>query len=199
MAGPPLVSHLLRLCVALYSEPCPLLSKRRVPYIASQWHLWLSSPPTKWGVSWHEKEPDLQHLTGEPLSSSFSVTFEGACLDIAVSDVRDFNPHAASNRNTNIINCYRRHEAEKKWAYEERIREVQHSSFTPLVFSEAMFYIYKRLAAFIAEKQNDLYSSTLCWIHCLVSFCLLTSAIQCIWGVHRGSGNKSSRSGDQGH
>ena len=36
---------------------------------------------------------------------------------------------------TNISICYRKHENEKKRAYEQRIREVEHSSFTPLVLS----------------------------------------------------------------
>ena len=31
--------------------------------------------------------------------------------------------------------CYRIHEREKKRSYEERIREVEHGSPTPLVFS----------------------------------------------------------------
>ena len=103
--------------------------------------------------------------------------------------VRVFNPHASSNRNTSIPNCYRRHEAEKKRAYEQRIREVEHSSFTPLVFSvtggmgQQCSTFYRRLAALLAEKWNESYSSTLSWIRCLLSFCLLRSAIQCIRGA----------------
>ena len=115
-------------------------------------------------------EPDLQPLSGESLAGRSSVSSEGARLDIAVSGiwggryersfiyVRVFNPHASSNRNTSIPNCYRRHEAEKKRAYEQRIREVEHSSFTPLVFSvtggmgQQCSTFYRRLAALLAEK-----------------------------------------------
>ena len=50
-------------------------------------------------------------------------------------DVRVFNPHATSNRNQTSSACYRKHEKEKKRAYAQRILEVEHSSFTPLVFS----------------------------------------------------------------
>ena len=92
-------------------------------------------------------EPDLQPLSGEVMSHATVNTTEGARLDIAVNgfwgsryertylDVRVFNPLATSNSNTSISNCYRKHENEKKRAYEQRIREVEHSTFTPLVFS----------------------------------------------------------------
>lgn len=81
-------------------------------------------------------EPDLQPLTGEVLARATANTSDGARLDIAANgfwggcfektymDVRVFNPHAPTNRSTSISNCYRKHEAEKKRAYEQRIREV---------------------------------------------------------------------------
>ena len=148
-------------------------------------------------------EPDLQPLTGESLVSRSSVTSEGARLDIAVNgfwggryertylDVRVFNPHAPSNRNTSITNCYRKHEAEKKRAYEQRIREVEHSSFTPLVFSATggMGKQGSTFYALLAEKRNESYSSTLSWIRCLLSFSLLRSAIQCIRGARSSCGH----------
>ena len=92
-------------------------------------------------------EPDLQPLTGETLSYATSNSQDGARLDIAANgfwgghyertffDVRVFNPHAGSNRQMSLAACYRKHEAIKKRAYEQRIREVEHSSFTPLVLS----------------------------------------------------------------
>ena len=46
-----------------------------------------------------------------------------------------FNPHAPSNRNTSIAQCYRKHEQEKRRSYDQRIREIEHASFTPLVLS----------------------------------------------------------------
>ena len=74
-------------------------------------------------------EPDLQPLTGETMTRSTANTADGARLDIAVNgfwggryertflDVRVFNSHAPTNRNTSISNCYTKHEAEKR-AYE---------------------------------------------------------------------------------
>ena len=79
-------------------------------------------------------EPDLQPLTGEILSHTSANSSDGARLDIAVNgfwggrfertylDVRVvFNPLAASNSNTDIAKCYRKHENGKKRMYEQRI------------------------------------------------------------------------------
>ena len=127
-------------------------------------------------------DPDLQPLTGEVLARASSNTADGARLDIAANglwggrfertylDVRVFNPHAPTNRNTSITNCYRKHEAEKKRIYEQRILEVEHSTFTPLVFSatggmaKQCTTFYKRLASLLADKWGHSYSSTLCWL-----------------------------------
>ncbi len=84
--------------------------------------------------------------------------FWGGRYERTFFDVRVFNPHAGSNRQTSLAACYRKHEAIKKRAYEQRVREVEHSSFTPLVLSatgglatEATTF-YKRLSACLADK-----------------------------------------------
>ena len=53
------------------------------------------------------------------------------------------------------------------WAYEQRIRDIKHATFTPLVLSatgglgnEANTF-YKRLASLLATKWNNPYSSTM--------------------------------------
>ena len=61
--------------------------------------------------------------------------FWGGRYEKTFVDVRVFNPYAPSNRNTTLTQCYRKHEMEKKRAYEQRIREVEHASFTPIVLS----------------------------------------------------------------
>jgi len=82
-------------------------------------------------------------------------------------DVRVFNPRTPSNRNQAPAAVYRKHELEKKQAYQQRIQEVEHSSFTPLVLSatggmgnEATTF-YKHLASLLAQKWDSPYSSTL--------------------------------------
>ena len=50
-------------------------------------------------------------------------------------DVRVFNPSAQSNQRGPLASAYRRHELEKKRQYDQRVREVEHATFTPLVMS----------------------------------------------------------------
>ena len=92
-------------------------------------------------------EPELQPVTNESLSGATTNSQDGARLDISANgvwggtfektyfDVRIFNPHAPSNKNISLQACYGKHEKEKKRTYEQRIREIEHSRFTPLVLS----------------------------------------------------------------
>ena len=92
-------------------------------------------------------EPHLQPLGGETLRGASANIQDGARLDIAANgfwgrrferaffDVRVFNTHAPTNRQPQLSSCYRRHENAKKRVYDQRIREVEHSSFVPLVMS----------------------------------------------------------------
>ena len=88
----------------------------------------------------------LQPITGEVLSHATAITDAGARLDIAADgfwggpseraffDVRIFNPHAPSNRQS-LPACFRKHANEKKRDYEQRVREIEHGTFTALVMS----------------------------------------------------------------
>ena len=74
-------------------------------------------------------EPTLQPVTGEVFSNVTAISVDGARLDIAANgfwggrferaffDVRVFNPFASSNRQP-LPTCYRKHENQKKRAYE---------------------------------------------------------------------------------
>ena len=117
-------------------------------------------------------EPPLQELAGEPLPYATSNREDGARLDIraqgfwgdrfrrAFFDIRVFYPNASSYHNLQLSSIYRRHEKEKKRHYEDRVREVEHGSFTPLVFSTSggmgglATTTYKRLASQIAIYQE---------------------------------------------
>ena len=152
-------------------------------------------------------EPELQPVTDEELTGSTANSRTGARLDIAANgvwggtfertyfDVRVFNPHAPSNRQTNLQSVYRKHEKIKKRAYEQRIREIEHATFSPLVLSatcglamEANTF-YKRLASMLASKWDHNYSSTLCWLRCRLAFSLLRSSIQAIRGARSSCGH----------
>ena len=108
-------------------------------------------------------------LLGKPSMGASSIIQDGARLDVAMNglwggrhertfcDVRVFNPHAPSNKGTNIASTYRKHERIKNNAYEQRVFHVEHTFFTPLVFlatggqgNEANTF-YKRLASLLAS------------------------------------------------
>ena len=126
------------------------------------------------------------HYRARAISKTYSTTFV---------DVRVFNPNAPSNRNTTIEKCYRKHEMEKKRAYAQRVREIEHSSFTPIVLSASGGFareatnFYKRLASRLADKWDQPYSLTMSWLRCTISFALLRSAIQCIRGARSSGGH----------
>ena len=145
-------------------------------------------------------EPCLQAVTEEQLRHKSVNREDGARLDIvaknfwgrdrqcALFDVLVFNPFAQSHLSTPLAQCYQKQEMEKKRNYEERVREVEHGSFSPLVFTTAggmgatATVVYKRLASCIAEKHNKPYGKTLHWLRCRLNFSLLRSSIMCLRG-----------------
>ena len=146
-------------------------------------------------------EPSLQPITSEIFNAATVNTQEGARLDIVANgfwggaferaffDVRVFNPFAPSNRHSSLASSYRHHESLKKRLYEQRAREVEHSSFTPLVFSltgclgPAATAFYKSLSSQLSDKWKQPYSSTIGWLCCRISFSLLRSSIMCLRGA----------------
>ena len=113
----------------------------------------------------------------------------GRTIDsVHIFDVRVFNSLAHTYRCLPLATCYRRHEQEKRRAYDRRIREVDHGCFSPLVFSASggmgptAKVVYKKLAPMIASKHNQPYSQTINWLRCRLSFSLLQSCIMCLRG-----------------
>ena len=121
-----------------------------------------------------EVEPPLQalqSLTGETFHYRSANTDPDARADLWVKgfwadshnaffDTRVFYPHVWSYRSKSLPSLYRRFEDEKKRAYGERVNEVEHDSFTPLVFSSCggmgseAAVVVKRLAHGLATKRN---------------------------------------------
>ena len=120
-------------------------------------------------------ELHLQLLSGESFSHNSAITEDGARLDVAMYgfwggrfekafvDVRVFNPSAQSNRHGPLSSVYRKHEQEKKRQYDQRVHEVEHATFTPLVLSatggmgRAATTFYKRLVSMITEQRGTAY------------------------------------------
>lgn len=148
-----------------------------------------------------EIEPPLQPLTGESLAHRTSNAGDEARLDVraqgfwgdrhqsAFFDVRVFNPLAPSNCRSSLASTYRHHETLKRRTYEQRVREIERGSFTPLVFSAtggmapAATIAYKRLASLIANKRQQTYSRTIAWLRCVIGFSLVKSAVMCLRGA----------------
>ena len=120
-----------------------------------------------------EIEPHLQPASRVECPNPKTNISDGARLDISMNgfwggqyektflDVRVFNSYANSYKNIEIEKCYKRHETEKKKMYEERILNVEHSTFTPLIFSvtggmsRECTLFFKRLASMLAEKREQ--------------------------------------------
>ena len=124
-----------------------------------------------------EIEPVLQDISNEQLSKGSNKAAD-ARLDIhargfwekqrsAFFDVRVCCPNADTYEHLEIPKIYKMHEDEKKRKYAERVNDIEHGTFTPLVFSttggmskECTRY-HSRLAELIANKKNETYSSTI--------------------------------------
>ena len=144
-------------------------------------------------------EPTLQPLNGETFSYCTANTDAEARADIrargfwskgqdAYFDVWFFYPNASSYVSKPLSSLFRTHEQAKKREYGQRIRDVEHGVFTPLVFStsgamgrEATTF-YKQLADLLSDKQDKAYSLIMGWLRCRLSFAILRSAIVCLRG-----------------
>ncbi|KAL5475504.1 hypothetical protein EMCRGX_G025326 [Ephydatia muelleri] len=77
--------------------------------------------------------------------------------------LRDFT----ANLLTELPSAYRIHEHQKQRSYDQRVREIEHGSFTPLVFTtsggmgKCASVTYKRLASVLSTKQEQNYDATI--------------------------------------
>lgn len=144
-------------------------------------------------------EPQLQKLSGEVLHERTANRSDEARLDIsargfwttgqvAFFDVRVFYPNAKRHVSQSLTQCYVANETEKKRMYNSRVMEVEHGTFTPLVFStnggmsRECRKFYSRLAELISEKKQQNYALTISWLMRNLVFSLLKSVIICIRG-----------------
>jgi hypothetical protein len=143
-------------------------------------------------------EPCLLPVTGEILNGGANKE-DGARLDVhargfwerqrsAFFDVRVCHPNADSYRDLTPQQIYKQHEQEKKKQYATRVMEIEHGTFTPLVFTttggmagECNRY-HSRLAELLSNKKGEPYSATIAWIRTKVSFAILRGALLCLRG-----------------
>ena len=106
----------------------------------------------------------------------------------AFFDVRVTNVDCASQRNTQINTILKNHEQEKKRGYNKRVMEVEHGSFTPLIFTttgvmghECAKY-HKALAEKLSEKRGEKYEDVMRYLRVKLSFLALKSTLLCLRG-----------------
>ena len=143
-----------------------------------------------------EIEPHLQTLTREILRSSINSSDE-ARLDVSAQgfwqrgqraffDVRVFNPFAKSHLNQRLQTAFTSTENEKKRHSNQRIIEVEHGSFSPLVFTpyggsgREAERLLAELAHKVSERKHMSYSTVIGWLTAKLSLNLLRSAVLCI-------------------
>ena len=149
-------------------------------------------------------EPALLRLGGEHLQYRTANVANDARVDIsargfwtpgqkAFVDIRIFDPMAACHRNSTLEAAHRKNEQDKTRAYGNRIQQVDHGSFTPLVFTtyggmgpKAKCF-YSRLADELAKKKHQPRNHVVAWMRCRLSFSLLRSALLCLRGTRYSS------------
>jgi hypothetical protein len=84
---------------------------------------------------------------------------------------------------------YRGAEKAKEREYAERIRNVEHADFNPLVFTTAggmgpqCHLVVKKLATTLSEKKDIPNSVVAGWLRCRLSFALLRTTLLCVRGT----------------
>ena len=146
-----------------------------------------------------EIEPPLQPVNNRSNFSRSANISQEARLDVrargfwrpgqnAFFDVRITNETSDSQRDSTVASILRKHETEKKRQYNQRVLEVEHGSFTPLIFttSGAMGYechkFHKALAMKMSLKKDEPYSEVVRYMRINISFLVLKSTLLCIRG-----------------
>ena len=107
---------------------------------------------------------------------------------ITFFNVRVFNPNARRYAKQVLSKTYQLNEIEKKRLYNERIMQVEHGAFTPLVMSATgrmrreSLRFYSRLSELISEKRESSYSIIATWVQRKLIFALIKSIDMCLKG-----------------
>ena len=147
-----------------------------------------------------ECEPHIQTLDGETFSTSTTLTGDNAHPDIRARgfyrpeqnfyfDIKFLNPNSESYLSSSTEKIYERAETQKRRLYNERILNVEHGSFCPLVYSvtggsgpEART-IFRLLCEKISHKTQQNYSDVVNFLRCKLSFVIRKLVLLCIRGT----------------
>ena len=102
--------------------------------------------------------------------------------------LRVSDPNACRYLNKSLQQRHVMNEKEKKRAYNERVLQIEHGTFTPLVFSiygtmrRECRTFYSRLSDLLSEKRDLPKSITMNWIRTKICFALMKSSFLCLRG-----------------
>jgi hypothetical protein len=147
-----------------------------------------------------ETEPQLQPLSGETFERKSAITDDEARSDIkctgfwrpmrtAYFDIKVVSPYARSYSSMSSKALYVMAEKTKLREYAERIRNVEHADFNPLVFTTAggmgpqCHLVVKRQASTLSERKGIPNSVVAGWLRCRLSFALLRTTLLCVRGT----------------
>ena len=119
-----------------------------------------------------EVEPNLQPLGNETFTNSTCTEAEarlefsakgiwGSRFECSFYDVMIFNSYAPINRIKETKDSYFLHEKLKRLKYQDRIVDIEHGSFSPLIFattggaSPITHKLTRRIPSLIAQKSNE--------------------------------------------
>ena len=142
-------------------------------------------------------EPELQPLEGEVFDYKSANKENDARSDIkccgfwsnlrqAYFDIKVVSPFARSNAHLSPAQLFKNAERVKIREYKERILNVEHADFNPLVFttcggmSPQSHIVIKRLAEKLSSKLNLSFSVVSGWLRCRLSFALLRTTLLCV-------------------
>ena len=103
-------------------------------------------------------------------------------------DVRVTNSSSSSQEQMTLKAIYRKHEQEKKRLYQDRILNVEHGTFSPLIYSvhggmgPECSKFHQHLADRIAAKTSQRYEKVIAWTRCKLSFVVMRAALLCLRG-----------------
>ena len=146
-----------------------------------------------------EREPPLQPVINREGYPRTAILDDDARLDVrargfwrdgqnAYFDIRITDVDSVSQENVPLKSVLRKHEMEKKRNYNRRVMEVEHGTFTPLVFSTSgvmaheCSIFHKTLAEKLAEKRNERYEEVVRYLRVKFSFLALKSTLLCLRG-----------------
>ncbi len=137
-------------------------------------------------------------LTGENLPSGSNIA-DDARLDVAARgfwercemaffDVRVFKPYAKTHLNQSLNAAFARNKREKKRQYNQRCVQVEHASFTPLIFSayggcsRETYYFLDTLSEQLSKKRGIPPGVAMNWLRTKICFAQTRALILCIRG-----------------